>query len=127
MTPARAGNNRQNRGKINFRSGLIAEELAVFLLRLKLYRILGKRLRTPFGEVDILAQKGGALVVVEVKNRTSLADSHAAISPSQQKRLKEAGLHLSAFYGRNISSVRCDAFLFGKGGFPRHIKNAFQD
>jgi putative endonuclease len=127
MIPARAGNNRQNQGKRNFRSGLAAETFAVFLLRLILYRILGKRLRTPFGEVDILAQKGGALVVVEVKTRGALADSHAAISPSQQKRLKEAGLHLSAFYGRNISSIRCDAFLFGKGGFPQHIKNAFQE
>jgi putative endonuclease len=127
MTPAGGGNSRQSRGKLNFRAGRAAEQLAVLLLQLKLYRILGKRLRTPFGEVDILAQKGSALVVVEVKNRANLADSHEAIHPFQQKRLKEAGLHLSAFYGRNISSIRCDAFLFGKGGFPKHIKNAFQE
>ena len=36
------------------------------------YRILGFRLKTPPGEIDLLAQRGRTLAVVEVKRRATL-------------------------------------------------------
>ncbi|WP_167755698.1 YraN family protein [Vitreimonas flagellata] len=41
------------------------------LLMAKGYRILGHGCRTPHGEVDVAAWKGGVLVIVEVKARST--------------------------------------------------------
>lgn len=45
-------------------------EAADFLLNKK-YHILGKKVRTKIGEIDILAQDGDDIVIVEVKTKTS--------------------------------------------------------
>jgi putative endonuclease len=37
------------------------------------YTLLGSNLRTPWGEIDLLAEMGGMLVFVEVKTRSSRA------------------------------------------------------
>jgi putative endonuclease len=68
--------------------GRTAERWAAWLLRLKGYRILEHRFRNPFGEIDLIAQKGKLLVAIEVKARPSLDQALEAISPSQQKRLQ---------------------------------------
>ena len=43
----------------------------MLFLMCKGYRILGHRLRTPYGEVDIAAWKDRVLVIVEVKARST--------------------------------------------------------
>ena len=63
---------RKRRGAAARRSGRRAEAIAAAWLMLKGYRILGFRLATGTGEIDILAQRGRVLIVVEVKSRTSL-------------------------------------------------------
>lgn len=47
--------------------GLVGEEHAVRALLASGFVIEGRRVRTRYGEVDILAREGGALVCVEVK------------------------------------------------------------
>jgi len=47
--------------------GSCGEELAARALRRQGWRLLGRRVQTPFGEVDIVAARGGSLVCVEVK------------------------------------------------------------
>lgn len=47
------------------------EMLAARFLRSRGYRILHKNLRTPFGEIDIIAERARTLVFVEVKTRLS--------------------------------------------------------
>lgn len=49
------------------RRGRAGEWAAMQYLMCKGYRILGHRLRTPHGEVDIAAWKNGVLAIVEVK------------------------------------------------------------
>jgi len=49
-----------------FKLGLSAESRAAMFLIAKGYRILGFRLKTPQGEIDLLARKGAVLAVVEV-------------------------------------------------------------
>jgi putative endonuclease len=51
--------------------GATGESLAIQLLLQKKYQILARNLRTKFGEIDILAQIGRDLVVVEVKAKSS--------------------------------------------------------
>ncbi|HOE74706.1 MAG TPA: YraN family protein [bacterium] len=48
------------------------EEKAAKYLAAKKYHILGKKVRTICGEIDILAQEKDTLVVVEVKTKTSV-------------------------------------------------------
>lgn len=108
--------------------GLRAETIACWLLRIKGYRILAQRKRTPVGEIDILAEKGKTIAVVEVKYRPSLNQAAAAISPAQQKRLIRAGHYIWA--QQKITSnrvLRFDAVLVNRWGWPEHLANAWSD
>src|SRR5690606_27153300 len=51
------------------RYGRWAETAAVVLLMCQGFRILGRRCRTPAGEIDIVARRGRLVVACEVKAR----------------------------------------------------------
>lgn len=57
--------------KHNQRVGKWGEEAAVEYLIQKGYEIVGRNVRTPYGEVDIVARQGDNTLFVEVKTRTS--------------------------------------------------------
>lgn len=61
------------------------------------YRVLESNLRTPFGEIDLLARQGGVLCFVEVKTRSSGAFGHPAeaVTPAKQGRMREAAAFLA--------------------------------
>ena len=44
--------------RAGYARGLVAEGIAAWLLRLKGYRVLATRYRTPLGEIDIVARRG---------------------------------------------------------------------
>src|SRR5436309_10796074 len=64
-----------------FRTGLSAEARAAAWLLAKGYRILAKRFRTPYGEIDIVARRRNLLAFVEVKARASLDEAAYAVTP----------------------------------------------
>jgi putative endonuclease len=64
------------------RRGRVGEWIAMLYLVAKGYRVIGHRLRTPYGEVDLAAWKGGVLVIVEVKTRKSYAAGAYALTPA---------------------------------------------
>lgn len=106
--------------------GWLAEELAMLWLRLKGYRILGHRLRTPLGEIDLLARRGATVAVIEVKYRDDLDNAAAAISATQKQRLYDAARFILA--GRpelSNHSLRFDAVLVNRLGRLRHVVNAW--
>jgi len=78
------------RGAAARRAGRRGEILAAVLLMLKGYRILGFRLKTPHGEIDLLAQRGRVLAVVEVKLRMTLAEAMQAVTDDQRARPRGA-------------------------------------
>jgi putative endonuclease len=55
----------------NQRIGQWGETVALAYLKGKGYRVLGQNIRTPYGEIDLLAEYEGITVFVEVKTRTS--------------------------------------------------------
>ncbi|HEY57677.1 MAG TPA: YraN family protein [Anaerolineae bacterium] len=55
------------------RRGRWGEKVAARYLAARGYRILARNVRTPYGELDLIAQQGDEVVFVEVKTRTSLA------------------------------------------------------
>jgi putative endonuclease len=69
----------------SYRRGVFAETLAALLFRLKGYRIVAQRYRSPVGEIDLVALKDRRLVFVEVKRRKAL-DEAAWTVPAKQKR-----------------------------------------
>lgn len=55
------------------RRGRWGEDIAARYLAAHGYRILARNVRTPYGEIDLIAQQGDEIVFVEVKTRTTLA------------------------------------------------------
>ncbi len=119
---------RQVRGAAARLSGRRAEVLAALWLMAKGYRILGFRLATPLGEIDLLAQRRGVLAVVEVKSRTSLEAALEAVTYEQRARLRRAGAHIAANRaGLRDAVVRLDLIAMAPGRAPRHVLNAWMD
>ncbi len=91
------------------------------------YRILGFRLRTILAEIDILAEKRGVVVVVEVKRRTTLREALEGVAPRQRDRLLRAAESLvGARRGLVGKPVRLDLIALAPGRMPRHIESAWQ-
>jgi putative endonuclease len=111
-----------------WRRGRRSEALAVWLLRLKGYRILGRDLRLPGGEIDILAVRGRTLAVIEVKRRSGDIAALEALQPRQQGRIMRAAQAYVANRPDLAShSVRFDVILFSGRLLPRHLPDAWRD
>lgn len=80
------------------RLGRWGEALAARWLYGRGYEILDTRVRFREGELDLVAQKGELLAVVEVKVRTgAFAPGAAAVTPRKQGRIRQAlGRYLEA-------------------------------
>jgi putative endonuclease len=119
---------RSARGKAARIAGRRGEVLAALMLMAKGYRILGFRLATPRGEIDLLAVKGGVLAVVEVKRRRTVAEALEAVSSLQRERLRRAGAHVAS--GRPAlrgAAIRLDLMALAPGRLPRHVPDAWPD
>ncbi|MEH6677174.1 YraN family protein [Phenylobacterium sp.] len=117
---------RRIRGALARRSGRRAEAWAALWMMAKGYRILGFRLRTRLGEIDLLAQKGRVLAVVEVKSRTTLEAALAAVTPEQRDRLRRAGQAAAGARPRlKDLAVRLDLIALAPGRLPRHRPDAW--
>jgi len=77
------------------RMGRWGEDAAARYLEGGGYSILGRNLRTPRGEIDILASKEGLLVFVEVKARSShsFAYPEDSVTPRKQAHMLAAAEH----------------------------------
>ncbi|MGE0699295.1 MAG: YraN family protein [Hyphomicrobiaceae bacterium] len=105
--------------------GLVAEHVAVALLMLKGYRIIARRLRTPYGELDLIAARGRRLAFVEVKRRLTISDAEAALTPHQAGRIgRAADYWLDRHPAFRNHEIGLDAVLVMPRRWPRHIPNA---
>ena len=101
--------------------GRAAEARAALWLRLKGYRILERRVRTPVGEIDLIAKRGGTLCFVEVKARAAPDAALAALTPYQAARICRA----AAYWGRHKPDAarlgwRFDLVAVSPGRRPVH-------
>lgn len=103
------------------RAGHASEWLAAALLMAKGYQLLGFRLKTRAGEIDILARRGRTLAVVEVKHRATLEQALSALGPDQYDRLLAAGRAVLRQRPSLAGHVlRIDMVALAPGRFPRH-------
>jgi putative endonuclease len=109
------------------RRGRLAEWAAMLFLICKGYRILGHRLRTPYGEVDLAAWKNGVLVIIEVKARNSYDAGAYAVTPMSQQRIVRAAQILAGRWRLTAAPIRFDLVVVGSGLLPRHEHGAWFD
>ena len=109
-----------------FRTGLSAEARAVAWLTAKGYRILARRFRSPYGEIDIVARRRNLLAFVEVKARATLDDAAWAVTPRQQARIINAAQAWLMTHPEHAEfELRFDAMLIAPKRLPRHLLAAF--
>jgi putative endonuclease len=66
--------------------GRWGESTAADFITQKGYIILGRNIRTPYGEIDLVAQKEGCTVFVEVKTRTTKLFGAPEVAVSKRKQ-----------------------------------------
>jgi len=106
-------------------SGRRGERLAGWWLRLKGWSILARRVRTPAGEVDLIAKKGNLIAFVEVKMRKTAAELDFAIDERRLSRVAAAAEYLMPSYAGPGDDIRVDVILIAPGTRLRHIENAW--
>lgn len=81
---------RSEKGREAYKLGHLAEWRAILHGWLCGYRLLERRHRNPFGEIDLIWKRRSQIVFVEVKARPSRDEGLYAIQPRQQQRMGRA-------------------------------------
>jgi putative endonuclease len=109
----------------SYKTGLKAENIAAWFLRLKGYRVVARREKTPVGEIDLIVQRGRVLVFVEVKARGTIDGALESIHARQRSRIIRAAEYYLAGQRAQFSETRFDVIAIE---FPlkiQHIRSAF--
>ena len=107
------------------RGGRRAEIIASWWLRLHGWRILAARARTPLGEVDLVARRGGTLAFVEVKARATVAEADLSLDHVRRRRVVAAAEALAPRFAKPEDDIRIDAIFIVPGRLPRHLPNVW--
>ena len=110
------------------RRGRRGEFVATLLLIAKGYRILGRRVRTRAGEIDLVARSPrGILCFVEVKTRNSMRAAQEALLPRQETRIARAAeLYLAQWRGLRPNGVRFDTITVSGARWPKHLRDSWR-
>ncbi|MGD0192451.1 MAG: YraN family protein [Rhizomicrobium sp.] len=119
---------RQATGQAAERRGRRSELLATLILLAKGYRILGRRVRTHLGEIDLVARSpAGIVCFIEVKARDNVVAAMEAVMPRQRARIARAAEQFMAQRpGLRAKGVRFDTITVRRGLFPRHFPDAWR-
>jgi len=122
-SPSRLTNERRQGAELYGRKG---EALAAWYLRLKGYRILASRYKTPLGEIDLIARRFGTTVFVEVKSRKSRdLEGEALMSVRTDRIVRASHYYVSRHPHLVATTLRFDVIFLAPRMWPRHVMNAF--
>ena len=76
--------------KKTYQFGLRAEKIVAIFLQLKGYKILHKRYKNHFGEIDLIAKKSGVIIFIEVKARNKKTLIEEMLTNQQIQRIKRS-------------------------------------
>nr|WP_294917995.1 YraN family protein [uncultured Neokomagataea sp.] len=125
--PPSLSQRRSSQGLRSYRSGLEAEALVAACLQEAGYVVLAERLKTPFGEIDLLICTDECLVAVEVKRRRCLNTGAESLSVRQKARLLAAFDFIWATQEEwHRPETRFDCVFVDYSGAMKRIKNAFR-
>jgi len=85
--------------------GRKAEDHVARYLRLRGWKLLDQRFKTPEGEVDLIAIKGKTIAFVEVKQRENLPTRDDLVTASNERRLMAAA---EIWVNRNFADLPPD-------------------
>ncbi len=108
------------------RGGRRAETLAALWLRLKGWRIVARRVRTPVGEIDLIARRGRTLAFVEVKARATAREAELSLDDWRLRRVARAAEALIPRYARDDDITRIDAMFIVPGKLPKHLEDVWR-
>lgn len=105
------------------------ERRAAWFYRLRGYAILGRNVRLPAGEIDLIVKRGAFTVIAEVKTRQSLfaGEGHEAVNRRKREKLfrlgdQYAALHPEVRLRYDILSL----FWTGRRFIVTHYEDAFR-
>lgn len=107
--------------------GADGEKKAVKYLTRRGYKILKRNMRTPFGEVDVVAETQDILVFCEVKTRSNDLYGRPAEAVNSERRIRY--VRAAEFYlkkQKKVCTVRFDVIEVLNGQI-NHIENAFEE
>ncbi|MGB3408218.1 MAG: YraN family protein [Jannaschia sp.] len=112
-------------GSISYHAGLAAEDQVSRLYEKSGHAIVGRRWRGKGGEIDVIAQRDGDTIFIEVKKSATHAAAAESLRPKQMRRLFDcAGEFMGTLPNGLNSSVRFDVALVDVAGRIDLIENA---
>ena len=109
--------------------GRLAEFISLLYLRTQGWRILFRRKKTPFGEIDLICRRGNTILFVEVKYRRNQSDiSQILPSPTSQTRLYRATQYIFSKLqhlepASDMICLRFDIFIWTGFGRLKRYRN----
>ena len=107
------------------KQGRRAESLAALWLRLKGWRVIARRVRTPVGEIDLVVRRGHTVAFVEVKARADVDGAVLALDRHRLKRVAAAAEAIAPRFVKPGDDMRIDAMFIVPGRWPRHMENVW--
>lgn len=109
------------------RRGRSSESLAALALILKGYRILGRRVRTPLGEIDLIARRKDIVAFIEVKARRNTETGLYAVTAKSQRRIEHAADYWMA-HRPDLAALgwRYDIVTVSPGRWPVHFRDSWR-
>ena len=106
--------------------GRRGEDAACAYLERHGYKVLDRNYRCRWGEIDVIAVKGGTLAFVEVKTRFS--DGFGAPSEAVDFKRRERYVNAARYFfaNRAINCIVRFDIIEVKEGVPNHIVSAFE-
>ena len=106
--------------------GQRGETLAAWWLRLQLYRFVAQRYKTPVGEIDLIAERFGTTVFIEVKARSRAASETETLEAVNTSRIVHAAQYwLARHPAKAETDFRFDVIFLAPRRWPRHVIKAF--
>jgi putative endonuclease len=104
------------------------ETIAAWWLRLKGYRVLGQRIKTHAGEIDLAAIRPfGPVCFIEVKTRGEARLAAEAVGAGQRTRIaRAASLYLAARPGLARRGARFDIIAIAPFRPPLHLRDVWR-
>jgi putative endonuclease len=111
-----------------YRLGHHAELLCAWYLRLRGWRILARRYRSPVGEIDIVARRGRLVAFVEVKARSDRMAALESVTERQRTRVRRAAeLFVGSHPALAALDFRFDVMVVSPWSLPHHVIDAWRD
>jgi len=112
----------------NQKIGKWGEDVAAKYLEERGYSVIACNVRTPYGEIDIIVEKDGFTIFVEVKTRTSksFGPPEISVTPRKQEHMLTAAEHYAQEHELNHWQIDVIT-IEGKPGKPAtvtHFENA---